>query len=183
MILFPNVAEGLLVALDTMRSNKLRSGLTVLGVVIGVATVMTIASMVQGVRAQIFNAVEVAGPTAFYVMRFFSQTPVNPDRLPYEVRIRPPVNREDAAAMARLDELAYAGLWVQLAQRIEYQGTRTQTMAVFGADDHYMDIQGGTLLRGRLFTRDSVFRCWIPPVPSSCSGEPVDNFRHQKKFS
>jgi putative ABC transport system permease protein len=152
-MLFPNVAEGLLVALDTMRSNKLRSGLTVLGVVIGVATVMTIASMVQGVRAQIFNAVEVAGPTAFYVMRFFSQTPVNPDRLPYEVRIRPPVNREDAAAMARLDELAYAGLWVQLAQRIEYQGTRTQTMAVFGADDHYMDIQGGTLLRGRFFTR------------------------------
>ncbi|HEX5817852.1 MAG TPA: ABC transporter permease, partial [Gemmatimonadales bacterium] len=152
-MLFPNITEGVIVAMDTMRSNKLRSALTVLGVVIGVATVMTIASMVQGVRTQIFNAVEVAGPTAFYVMRFFSQTPLNPDRLPYEVRIRPPVNRDDAAAMARLDELAYAGLWVQIFQRIEYEGERTQTMSLFGADDHYMDIQGGTLLRGRFFTR------------------------------
>jgi putative ABC transport system permease protein len=152
-MLLPNVTEGVIVALDTMRANKARSALTVLGVVIGVATVMTIASMVQGVRTQIFNAVEVAGPTAFYVMRFFSQTPLNPDRLPYEVRIRPPVNRDDAAAMARIEELAYAGLWVQIFQRIEYQGTRTQTMSLFGADDHYMDIQGGTLLRGRFFTR------------------------------
>jgi putative ABC transport system permease protein len=152
-MLFPNITEGVIVAMDTMRSNKLRSALTVLGVVIGVATVMTIASMVQGVRTQIFNAVEVAGPTAFYVMRFFSQTPLNPDRLPYEVRIRPPVDREDAAAMSRLEELAYAGLWVQIFQRIEYEGTRTQTMTLFGADDHYMDIQGGTLLRGRFFTR------------------------------
>jgi putative ABC transport system permease protein len=149
----PNVTEGVVVALDTMRANKARSALTVLGVVIGVATVMTIASMVQGVRTQIFNAVEVAGPSAFYVMRFFSQTPLNPDRLPYEVRIRPPVNRDDAEAMARIEELAYAGLWVQVFQRIEYEGTRTQSMSLFGADDHYMDIQGGTLLRGRFFTR------------------------------
>jgi len=152
-MLLPNVTEGVIVALGTMRANKLRSALTVLGVVIGVATVMTIASMVQGIRTQIFNAVEVAGPTAFYVMRFFSQTPLNPDRLPYEVRIRPPVNEADAKAMAQLDELAYAGLWVQIFQRIEYAGARTQTMSLFGADDHYMDIQGGTLLRGRFFTR------------------------------
>jgi putative ABC transport system permease protein len=36
---------------------------------------------------------------------------------------------------------------------MEYQGNRTQTITVFGADDHYMDIQGGTILRGRFFTR------------------------------
>lgn len=151
--MFRSLGEGVTIAVDTMRANKLRSALTILGVVIGVATVMTIASMVQGIRTQIFNAVEVAGPTAFYVMRFFSQTPLNPDRLPYEVRIRPPVNRDDADAMARLDELAYAGLWVQIFQRVEYEGTRTQSTTVFGADEHYMEIQGGSLLRGRFFTR------------------------------
>lgn len=152
MALVPNVAEGVGIALDTMRHNKLRSGLTILGVVIGVATVMTIASMVQGIRTQIFNAVEVAGPTTFYVVRFFSQTPLNPDRLPYEVRIRPPVNQEDASAIARTAEIAYAGLWVQIFQRVEYEGARTQSVTVFGADDHYLEIQGGTLLRGRFFT-------------------------------
>lgn len=149
----PNVFEGVAIALDTMRSNKLRSALTVLGVVIGVATVMTIASMVQGIRSQIFNAIEVAGPTTFYVVRFFSSTPVNPDRLPYEVRIRPPVDREDAEAIARIPEIAYAGLWIQIFQRIEHEGIRTQSVSVFGADEHYMDINGGTLLRGRFFTK------------------------------
>ena len=148
-----NVGEGVGIALDSLRANKLRSGLTILGVVIGVTTVMAIASMVQGIRTQIFNAIDTAGPSVFYIIRFFSQTPVNPDRLPYEVRIRPIVSTTDADAVARLPQVVYAGMWVQLFQRIEYQGTRTQTITVFGADDHYMDIQGGTLLRGRFFTR------------------------------
>ncbi len=148
-----NVGEGVTIAFDSLRANKLRSGLTILGVVIGVTTVMAIASMVQGIRTQIFNAIETAGPSVFYIVRFFSQTPVNPDRLPYEVRIRPIVSSLDAEAVARVPQVAYAGMWVQLFQRMEYQGARTQTITVFGADDHYMDIQGGTLLRGRFFTR------------------------------
>ena len=152
-MLIRNLDEGVGIALDALRSNKLRSTLTILGVVIGVTTVMAIASMVQGIRTQIFNAIDVAGPTAFYVMRYFSQTPLNPDRLPYEVRIRPVLETTDAAAIQRIPEIAYAGMWVQLFQRVEYQGERTQTVTVFGADDGFMDIQGGALLRGRLFSR------------------------------
>jgi len=152
-MLLRNLDEGVGIALEALRSNKLRSALTILGVVIGVTTVMAIASLVQGIRTQIFNAIDTAGPTAFYVMRFFSQTPLNPDRLPYEVRIRPVLETTDAEAIARLPDVAYAGLWVQLFQRVEYQGERTQTVTVFGADNGFMDIQGGTLLRGRLFSR------------------------------
>lgn len=148
-----NVGEGVAIAVDSIRANKLRSGLTILGVVIGVTTVMTIASMVQGIRAQIFNAIETAGPTAFYVLRFFSQTPLNPDRLPYEVRIRPIVQSSDADAIRRIPEIGYSAMWVQLFQRMEYQGERTGGVAVFGADSRYMEIQGGTLLRGRFFTQ------------------------------
>ena len=148
-----NVGEGVSIALASLRENKLRSSLTILGVVIGVTTVMAIASMVQGIRTQIFNAIETAGPSVFYVMRFFSQTPLNPDRLPYAVRIRPVLSSPDADALARVPQIGYAGMWVQLFQRMEYQGARTQTLTVFGADEHFMDIQGGTLLRGRFFTR------------------------------
>jgi putative ABC transport system permease protein len=148
-----NIGEGVAIAADSIRANKLRSALTILGVVIGVTTVMTIASMVQGIRSQIFNAIETAGPTAFYVVRFFSQTPLNPDRLPYEVRIRPVLSSRDAEAIGRVPEIGYSALWVQLFQRMEYQGARTGVMTVFGADSRYMEIQGGTLLRGRFFTR------------------------------
>ncbi len=148
-----NIGEGVGIAVDSIRANKLRSFLTILGVVIGVSTVMTIASMVQGIRTQIFNAIETAGPTAFYVVRFFSQTPLNPDRLPYEVRIRPVVQSTDADAIRRIPEIGYSAMWVQLFQRMEYQGERTGGVAIFGADSRYMEIQGGTLLRGRFFTR------------------------------
>ena len=152
-MLLRNVGEGAAIALDSIRANKLRSALTILGVVIGVTTVMAVASLVQGVRRQIFNAIEVAGPTTFYVIRYFSETPVNPDRLPYEVRIRPVLQRSDAEAVRRLPEVRYAGIWVQVFQKVEYQGVRTQQVIIFGADDRYMEIQGGTLLRGRFFSR------------------------------
>ena len=152
-MLLRSVGEGAAIALDSIRANKLRSALTILGVVIGVTTVMAVASLVQGIRRQIFNAIEVAGPTTFYVIRYFSQTPINPDRLPYEVRIRPVLQRSDADAVRRLPEVRYAGIWVQVFQKIEYQGVRTQQVIVFGADDRYMEIQGGTLLRGRFFIR------------------------------
>jgi putative ABC transport system permease protein len=152
-MLLRSVGEGAAIALDSIRANKLRSALTILGVVIGVTTVMAVASLVQGIRRQIFNAIEVAGPTTFYVIRFFSQTPLNPDRLPYEVRIRPVLQRSDAEAIRRVPEVRYAGIWVQVFQKIEYQGARTQQVTVFGADDRYMEIQGGTLLKGRFFSR------------------------------
>ncbi len=145
-------SEGLGIALDQLRTNKLRSALTMLGVVIGVATVMAMASIVQGIRDQIITTIEVAGPTTFYVVRIFSQTPLNPDALPREVRIRPVVKPEEGEAIAELPEIRYAGIWVQLFQRMEFEGARTQIVTQFGADAHYMEIQGGQLLRGRFFT-------------------------------
>ncbi|MDX2193895.1 MAG: ABC transporter permease [Gemmatimonadales bacterium] len=160
-MLLRSLREGVLLAGDTLGANKLRSALTILGVVIGVATVMAIASMVQGIRTQIFNAVEAAGPTIFYVVRYFSQAPLNPDRLPTEVRIRPIVGDADVAAILQSDKVAHAGLWVQLFQRLEYQGIRTQTVTVFGADEEYATAQGGSLVRGRWFN------------PAEMHGQPV----------
>ena len=146
------LSEGWFIAVEQLRVNKLRSALTVLGVVIGVATVMAMASIVQGIRDQIINTIEVAGPTTFYVMRFWSTTPLNPDALPKEVRIRPVIKPEEAEAVARLPDIHYAGTWVQLFQRLEYEGIRTQIVTIFGSDDHYMEIQGGSLPDGRFFT-------------------------------
>src|SRR5213593_3280470 len=150
-----SVSEGWLIALDQLRANKLRSALTILGVVIGVATVMAMASIVQGIRDQIINTIEVAGPTTFYILRFWSTTPLNPDALPKEVRIRPVIKPEEAEALARLPDVRYAGIWVQLFQKMEYEGVHTQIVTVFGADDRYMEIQGGSLPEGRFFTTRS----------------------------
>ena len=136
-----------------MRANKLRSALTILGVVIGVATVMTVASMVQGIRSQIVNAIEVAGPQVFYILRFFTQTPMDPDSS--AVCAADPANprsaRRECGAKRPPDRLRRAlapDLYPPRSAR-----AKTQTMLMYAGDDRFMEILGGTLLRGRLFTR------------------------------
>ena len=147
-----SLTEGVAIALSAVRDNKLRSGLTILGVVIGVATVMAMASIVTGIRQQILNAIEVVGPTTFRIMRYFSQTPVNPDQPPREVRIRPALRSEEAQAIADLPEIGYSAIWLVVFERLEYQQTRTQNVMVYGTDERFMEILGGTLLSGRTFT-------------------------------
>lgn len=141
------------IAIDTLRANKLRSGLTMLGVVIGVATVMTMASIVQGIQKQISNAFEVAGPTTFYVMKVFNTSPVNPDRLPKWIRIRPNLVWEEAERIKLLPQIGYAGIWAQIQARLEFNGERTRPTIITGADEFFQEIQGGELSRGRWFTK------------------------------
>ena len=149
-------AENIRIALDALRVSKLRSALTILGVVIGVATVMAMAAIVQGIRDQIVHTIEVAGPTTFYVMKKFSTTPINPDNPPKDVRIRPDLNENEAERIRKLPEIAYASLWGQILARIEADGVRPQSMAVFGADDGFSLVQGGELVNGRWFTRNEL---------------------------
>jgi putative ABC transport system permease protein len=147
-----SLREGWRIAVDQLQANKLRSGLTILGVVIGIATVMAMASIVAGFREQIVNTLEVVGPTTFRVLRFFSPTGVNPDAVPREVRIRPKLVPAEAEGIARLPEIHYAAIWTQLFQKFEVSGVRTQSLSIFGADDRFMEILGGELAQGRTFT-------------------------------
>jgi putative ABC transport system permease protein len=147
-----NLRETIVLAFDSLRASKLRSGLTVLGVVIGVSVVMAMASIVQGIRDQIVRTIQIAGPTTFYVMKVITQTPLNPDRLPKWVRIRPDLNRDEAERIGALPIVAYASIWAQVIQRVEFNGTRTQPQPIVGADDGFTEIQGGDLASGRWFT-------------------------------
>jgi putative ABC transport system permease protein len=141
-----------LLALGAMRTSKLRSALTILGVVIGVTTVMVMASLVEGIRGEIFASIENSSPRTFFVIRFFSSVPLNPQNLPAAVRVRPVVSDGDVAALNTVDAIHHAGLWVQTQERMEYQGEHSQALAVWGADNGYLEVQGGTLLKGRWFS-------------------------------
>jgi putative ABC transport system permease protein len=150
------LGQNVAIAVAAIRASKLRSALTILGVVIGVSTVMTMASLVQGIRDQIVRTIEIAGPTTFYVLKVFSQTPVDPNRLPKYIRIRPDLQEEEAARIRALPEIEYASLWGQAIARVEFEGARTQNVAVFGSDEGFTTIQGGELAAGRWFTHAEV---------------------------
>ncbi|MEO8194130.1 MAG: ABC transporter permease [Gemmatimonadales bacterium] len=157
-----NIRNNVAIAVDTLRANKLRSGLTILGVVMGVSTVMAMAAIVQGIKEQIVRTIEIAGPTTFYVVKVFSNTPVNPDRLPAWIRIRPDLSDAEGKRLQALPEISYAAIWGQAQGRLEYKGVRTQSLLLMGADDRFVEVQGGDLVAGRWFTR-----------PEMASGSPV----------
>jgi putative ABC transport system permease protein len=60
--------EGIRIALTALRANKVRSGLTILGVTIGVLVVMVIAAVIQGVNGSFTEAISSRGVTTFYVV-------------------------------------------------------------------------------------------------------------------
>ncbi len=148
--------ENIGMALAALRVSKLRSGLTILGVVIGISTVMAMATLVNGIQNQIISTIEIAGPTTFYVMKAFSQTPVNPDALPAWIRIRPDLSRREAERIASLPEIGFAALWAQTLARLEYKGVRSGATTVTGGDDRFQEIYGGELVMGRWFTRSEM---------------------------
>jgi putative ABC transport system permease protein len=133
---------------------------------------MAMAAIVEGIRSQIVTTIEVAGPTTFYVLKKFSQTPLNPDNLPKEVRSRPDISELEADRLRRLPEVAYASMWAQTLARIESNDVRSQRMAIFGADDGFTRIQGGELVEGRWFTSSVRARrssCCRKPPRAACS--------------
>jgi len=147
------IRNNVAVAIDTLRANKLRSGLTILGVVLGVSTVMAMAAIVQGMREQIVRTIAIAGPTTFYVVKAFSQTPVDPQNPPAWIRIRPDLTDAEAKRIETLPEIGYAAIWGQAQGRLEYKGVRTQPLMIFGADEGFPEIYGGELIEGRWFTQ------------------------------
>ena len=145
--------ENLGSAVDSLASAKGRSGLTILGVVIGVSTVMAMATIVSGIRDQIVATIEIAGPTTFYVVKVFSQTPINPQDPPKWVRVRPDLSTDEADAIQKLPEIKFAAIWGIVQNRVEYNGTRTNIGGIVGGDAGYPEIYGGELAEGRWFTR------------------------------
>lgn len=62
--------EGVQIAWDSLRENKIRAGLTILGVAIGVAVVVTMAALITGIRSSVLESFAAAGPDNFIVTPF-----------------------------------------------------------------------------------------------------------------
>src|SRR3984893_801217 len=150
--------ETLAMALDSVRANKFRSFLTVLGIVIGVMAAIVVASILTGMRQSIIAIIEEYGTNNIYAFHLTTGPRVSVDRAE---RLRKPLTVADADAIkaqaSSVEDLAvvtpnvgYSG--GPFDDNINYQGRNYRGGTTSGVTPNYSDISNITIKEGRFIT-------------------------------
>jgi putative ABC transport system permease protein len=152
--------ENVLMALDTLWEHKLRSFLTILGVVVGTMTVIVIAAFVSGIDARVSGEIESFGTNSLYIFKFDPGFNFNPSA---EERMRKPLSAEDAIAIGEecpsvVNVTAFMSpvdfLQGPQAERVKirYQDTEMVNATVQGIFPSYFRMGVSEVIEGRSFT-------------------------------
>jgi len=155
-----NIFENLRMGLDTLWQHKLRSLLTILGVVIGTMTVIVIAAFVSGIDARVSKEIESFGTNSIYIYRFDPGFNFNPTQ---EERMRKPLSYEDNEAIAsECPSIAYSAAFMSpvdffggsFTQRVNvrHRDIEMTNAAVQGASPSYFKMGVTNIAEGRYFT-------------------------------
>jgi putative ABC transport system permease protein len=148
-------------AFETLRANKLRSGLTIVGVVIGVTAVVGMTSLVRGFDQSLQAILQSIGPTTLYVAKFSGMSFMSGKSF-LDLLKRPNLSREDARAIEKLDgivahvDVMYGGGFRPQMERIAYGRGSTKSMPVIGASESFAEVNRVPMAMGRSFTESEV---------------------------
>ena len=148
---FEDVKESALMALDTLRSNKLRSALTILGVSVGVVTVIFMVSIIQGLNKAFADQIESLGSNTIFVSKFepsFGRPP-GPDEIH-----RKDLTMDDAEAL-RNEAHSIVGvspIHRLLAATVRYQDKQTDTPILLGVTPYYEFVHSQYIGSGRFIS-------------------------------
>jgi len=145
-------------AFTSLRANRMRSLLTVLGVVVGVATVVAMASIIQGFNRTVETSLSSFGTDVIYVRKF--RPGVFFGSLPESLRGRKAFTEEDAAAIRRLcpdvRDVAIIGFVESAALR--YGNRSTRGVTIIGSEPSIQTVNRYDPWIGRFFTEEEVRR-------------------------
>ncbi|HVD60206.1 MAG TPA: ABC transporter permease [Gemmatimonadaceae bacterium] len=149
-----NITEGVGIAFDAIRSNKVRAALTILGVAVGVFVVVALSAAIHGINASVAKDLESAGPTSFFVYR----RPVSLTRIcdgtddTCPERRNPPITMAEAQSIARLPEILAVTPHVGVWGRVRYKDRQVDQIGVDAYAATWLDVEGGDITAGRNFT-------------------------------
>ena len=148
--------ENLRLALDTLLSHKLRSFLTMLGVVMGVGVLMLVAALLTGFNQSVVETITSFGADTASVSRF-SQGPQFGGPRPKEERLRKPLTFEDAEALSTCcASIKAVTVWITQWERVHelrYQGNEVDAIDLRGTLPNYPMVYANAAMReGRYFT-------------------------------
>jgi putative ABC transport system permease protein len=150
------VRENMRLALDTLLGHKLRSFLTMLGVVMGVGVLMLVAALLTGFNQSVVETITSFGADTASVSRF-TQGPRFGGPRPKEERLRKPLTFEDAQALATCCASIQAiTVWItqwEKMHQVRYQGNEVGAIDLRGTLPNYpMVYANATMREGRYFT-------------------------------
>ena len=161
---FALMRETAAMAFDTLRSNKMRSALTVLGVVIGVTSIVGMTSLIRGFDSSLRDSISSLGPNTIFVQKFGGLS-FSSGKSFMELMRRPNLSLADMQAIERLGTtVGMTDLWLGAGpgqppvQRIFYGGERTRPLGILGTTEKYVDINFAKMEFGRSFTEQEVQR-------------------------
>ena len=148
--------EGVVIAFDSLRSNKVRSGLTILGVTIGVMVVMVMAAVIQGINNDFSSAIASRGVTTFYLSHAnWTDFSTGFEDEESEWMRNPPLESSWTRELAALPQIRDAEPFFDLGGMgyIARAGSDQVGASLVGASPIYMEIDDGDILDGRFFTQ------------------------------
>jgi len=148
------MAEGVGIALESVRANKVRAALTVLGVAIGVTVVIAMGSAITGINHSITAILESAGPKTFLVQRYFDgglEVSDGSDEMsPW--RRMPWITLEEAELIRRLPAVRDVNIGEYANGPVSFEGVDLKSVNVAGFSPSYLQVNGGDIIAGRSFT-------------------------------
>jgi hypothetical protein len=152
--IFLHAVEGVSIALESIRSNKGRAALTILGVAVGVFVVVALSSVVRGVNESFARDVAAAGPNSFFVYRrpltpFQSCDPSDPNSCPERRNPRSRTTRRQA--LRRFRRSTPSRSTSRTGTRSSYKD-RSLSAGVEYYSANWTDVDGGDIFPGRSFT-------------------------------
>jgi len=146
--------ETVLLAIDAIRANKFRSILTVLGIVVGVAVVVVVASILTGLRTTITSMVEEYGTNNIYAFHLSTGIQVGGrDRSEYQ---RKPLSKEDGQAILQqapaVREIANVVFLWRLDHTLQYREHKYRQGSLVGVSADYPQITNSIVREGRFIT-------------------------------
>jgi putative ABC transport system permease protein len=153
------ITEGIAVALDALGANKIRSGLTILGVTIGVLVVMVMAAVITGINSSFSEIMSSRGISTFYVSHFDFTSMINIEVGGDEEEggafmKNEPLDPRWARELGRLPEIEKASAFVELNQA-GYQASVSSDrveISLYGTGADYLEIDNGDIVQGRWWT-------------------------------
>jgi len=150
--LFP-LTEGIRIAIDSVRANKVRAGLTILGVAVGVFVVVAISAAIHGINQSVAKDFASTGPSTFFVTRYpisFENCDGSDGTCTW-LR-NPPITPSEIAALRTIPTVEFVGERLDWSARAKFRERELSSAPIEGYSAEWPSISAPEVFPGRAFT-------------------------------